>query len=1122
MNPTNTYPVFENSQVLTSSQLNQLSTYLDQQDRLTRARLIGMGIVCGLELSYSATPASNIKISVGKGTGLTSEGFLITLPACETAYFRPYILPPGSHYEPFENPALKTQDVTLFEIITKLSAPANNEEKLFSAFDDDGIKKLEDYVVLLFLEIFDKDLKSCFGKTCDDIGIDRIITLRKLLISKTELVDKVLTRSGNVEGLYPDKYDLPVLSLRKPLFDASALNSSDYTEFSKNYAAAITEAYPKLFQALDQTYDIYEPLLAKTYNNNNPFTSATVQNLKTRWEAFFNGTVSPGAQYLGIQYLYDFMKDLTDAYNEFREVSFNLMSECCPDMSRFPRHLMLGEAVPVQACRPSELRHGFVQPPIYNLQKYTFEKALSLHRRLVGMLESFDLDGINNPPVSPGRAVRITPSKEKQYVLSVRSLPYYYDITKAPSVAAVGSLEKNWNYDVSRRCPGDSKFLLSYRNQADSQSVPVNHVQTPLFYETDQYPFFRIEGQIGRSYTEVKLEIEDIIKKKNLPFKIEAVKLDKTLEVTEVDYDCGFEDLQEEYIFLRDSLSDFIDSLKSLYALVKENADDVLGSKGKLTTEEMLKKLEELLGLFEKLYESLPVCLHDLDFKAFQDNYKAVLEQVIGFVLVDLQLLDEVDFDQENGEKQIPMIQRLMNIASKFLYDFIDLLFYRKLLRLYFSFSGRAYWIGTRNNHIFSSLLGKHPGAEHQAGVYKGGTFFLLYTSSADTRVIGDFSLPYLCCCEDTCVPMCGEEKEKNVKIPPFARPDYAVTLADTPLDIIVLDNDKAFYNRNIAISKTDETSKEGGIVKFNGGESLNYAPATGFAGYDYFSYSIKNEETGEEDTGKVTVLVKRIKVNKGCYSAAILECWGEENVNTAVTIRKLGSSTMPFSQKVSLLLDSLSATGGFTQAEIGGSILEPPQAREQLLSCLGISHSGKYQEMGELILKYQGENCGRMSTQIAGRVSAVTGAPIAGASVVVKGSNTATASNSDGTYQIMVQDPNDVLVFTASGFAILEEAVKSRTTINVTLLTRLRVVAVDPDKLVLTDSVKILKSRGISISNPDDKTEVGRLLAENPVLTQDEAKLLEKESLINTLGQQNIEFNKNAAKTELISILFR
>ncbi len=55
-----TYPIFEVNQVLTNSHLNEVFGYLDEQERLTRANLIGIGIVCGLEIKLDRT-ASEIR-----------------------------------------------------------------------------------------------------------------------------------------------------------------------------------------------------------------------------------------------------------------------------------------------------------------------------------------------------------------------------------------------------------------------------------------------------------------------------------------------------------------------------------------------------------------------------------------------------------------------------------------------------------------------------------------------------------------------------------------------------------------------------------------------------------------------------------------------------------------------------------------------------------------------------------------------------------------------------------------------------------------------------------------------------------------------------------------------------
>ena len=75
----NTYPVFEADQVLTNDHLNSMVNYLDQQDRLTRMKLVGSGIVCGLEIE-----PGNDEIKVTKGCALTSQGFMVL--HCDTVY----------------------------------------------------------------------------------------------------------------------------------------------------------------------------------------------------------------------------------------------------------------------------------------------------------------------------------------------------------------------------------------------------------------------------------------------------------------------------------------------------------------------------------------------------------------------------------------------------------------------------------------------------------------------------------------------------------------------------------------------------------------------------------------------------------------------------------------------------------------------------------------------------------------------------------------------------------------------------------------------------------------------------------------------------------------------------
>ena len=70
----NKYPVFEADQVLSQNHLNSIVSYLESQDRATRKGLIGIGIVCGLEISFSNDGRS---ITIGNGVAVTSLGFQI-------------------------------------------------------------------------------------------------------------------------------------------------------------------------------------------------------------------------------------------------------------------------------------------------------------------------------------------------------------------------------------------------------------------------------------------------------------------------------------------------------------------------------------------------------------------------------------------------------------------------------------------------------------------------------------------------------------------------------------------------------------------------------------------------------------------------------------------------------------------------------------------------------------------------------------------------------------------------------------------------------------------------------------------------------------------------------------
>ena len=88
MNIQTAYPVFEASQVLTSTQLNDLTEYLEEQDRLSRRALSGIGVVCGFQVD-----AEGGAVAISKGVAVTSEGFLIGSDAQVYDRVRTYDVP---------------------------------------------------------------------------------------------------------------------------------------------------------------------------------------------------------------------------------------------------------------------------------------------------------------------------------------------------------------------------------------------------------------------------------------------------------------------------------------------------------------------------------------------------------------------------------------------------------------------------------------------------------------------------------------------------------------------------------------------------------------------------------------------------------------------------------------------------------------------------------------------------------------------------------------------------------------------------------------------------------------------------------------------------------------------
>lgn len=1228
----NTYPVFESSQVLTSSQLNQVTAYLDQQSRLTRSKLIGMGIVCGLDLEYSNSEGSP-EISISKGVAITSEGFLISVGGCTTSWVRPYTLPEGIKYAPFDN---SDPPITLYEILSE-KPDADSGAVLL----DDDSSFLDDKFVLLFLEIYDNDLKACLGNTCDDLGIDRTFTIRKLLIGKDDL-NELLEHAPNVGNLYNKKYSLPEIVMPRTLFDPEKDHSAQFSEFTAHHVNAIKPVFDTLFGngssdgALHQTYSVYNALLGAEYGFKNPFGTPSFASRLTEWGKYLDDAGDTGSETHGIQYFSDFMADLVLAYSEFRESAFDLMSECCPDMTRFPRHVMLGRAVVPKEKQAESVkyRHGFIQPPIYNNQKELIHKTMSLHKRLVLMVQNFTLDRISNPE---NLQLRITPSNEKTGPLSLRSIPHYYDAKEENSLAG-GPLEQFWNFDYTRKMKAGTKpVLMAYENQSADQSTLQSPVETPLFFDLNLFPFLRIEGHLGKSQSDVLKRIDDLKRRFNLPFNTVALQLGKDGLGLDIDYSCGFEDLQEEYAIARSTFCGFIGDLASLFEYALEHEDILFGDSEK--TLEDLEHVSEILKSLKKICKETTECLYDFDFAAFQQSYKTALELILKFVLIEKELLNEIDVDTDDADEELPVINGMIQRISPVLFRFADLLLYNNFLRIYYGFRRRVHYI-QREKDVFSHYIQRFPGVQHESGVHKGGTFIVLFIGDEDQTVIADFSLPYLCCDTNRCVPMCdGENSDFIFEIPPFARPDYAITTIGNPVEIDVSLNDYGFW-KSANVVKSDNESKNGGsIEQITEQGLLRYFPNEEFAGYDTFHYTIANPNSGAEDRGTVTVLVKDQEEETGCYSTKILNCWGIRLVQEALENRDIKTGGMSQQQMVNLLLQSLRNTGGFSQEEIRSSTLEGEERRRQLLNCIGIeindtttydelerlitdyqikncgdgpqpekecysrkilvcwgiepvklalnnrdidpgdmslvqmadtlllslrqsggftineirfntleleeyrrrllicigikiNENTTYQQLEQLIVEYQNDNCGEQEspcsvTEVTGTVLDPSGKPLTGARVVTENKEHDTTTDLNGTFSLDLGEPGQTLVISFPGFQTQKLKVCNDSELDIVLqnVREFSGAIVNPNLIETSEVVKILERRGVNITGAENREKALMSLESSErgnSFTKEELQLLKNKTLKKVLEKEEVTFAANDNKDVLVRKLMR
>ncbi len=339
---------FTQNQVLTEGHLNQIVDYFDDQIRLSRTCLSGVGIVCGFEVSCDETTK---KITITQGVGVTTDGDLmhlfepdtdggltIDLESITYGGYRGYDNTQGD-YRPFFYRG--SSQITLRELTVQSSGEGIRPLSSLST--------LKDMVVLLYRETYIEDADLCTTLGCDNQGESRVVNHRVLLVSKTD-ARYIISRDQTIQKTNYGKlyYDLPEVTMNKVvatpgIFDTYADLKQSFFEVIKttNTLQDLREGYTKLLTTLEA-----------------PDLLTAVNGKLT--ELFGFTTINIPDDF---QYRYDLLKDLVDTYNEIKEFLLTIeVSDCCAGYEDFPKHLMLGEVEKAGECY--ECRHGFYKSPI--------------------------------------------------------------------------------------------------------------------------------------------------------------------------------------------------------------------------------------------------------------------------------------------------------------------------------------------------------------------------------------------------------------------------------------------------------------------------------------------------------------------------------------------------------------------------------------------------------------------------------------------------------------------------------------------------------------------------------------------------------------------------------------
>lgn len=687
---TTDYAVFERDQVLTEQQLNSVVEYLDDQSRLTRTQLLGIGIVGGL-----LPVLGKAQITLSKGIGVTSDGDLLGL-ATDTVFDR-FVEYDASApaYEPFYDGEKR------WPLLELLATNDKRDGKPLAEMAA-GLEKM---LVVAFMESYENDPDLCTGGDCDNRGRTAKNTQRFLLLDR-EIAEKIRLTAGFTTGADLAK-KLPRLRVVRADLGTGADAKVDITSaelFAARYRSAASASFKALYEAVQ--------ILIKQLGDGAAFGLPNPAGWLVGLEKQLN--VIPAAVG-GIQYYHGHAKDLVALWNDLRAALFADDGVLCPATEAFPKHLLLGaladSTVDRTGCYPAPwLAGGMVER----------QRVIRLMRKFALLLNAFQLPKAQLP--------KITPSRGESAALDERAIPIYYQ--------ADAGLREMWN--ETRRQRGESEDNTGYywtpatdlKPFVPAAVPPERPLPDPFLSDQGGNDFYRIEGFLGLKADVAEPAIEKLIRQRNLPIAvISALAHNEPKWIIRGPKFKQTSLHSMHYLLRQDVASHLKDNIAYSDLLVDrfDIAKDWMPAQtGKPTATDTVKAAKVELKLAEDTLVGTdkPLSARNYaNFRTVAKDWTAPLDRAVLNIGKARTTIGDI--------VQTNVISPVDTLSGSKSHLWVD-------------------WLGTiidqrevvqKERLLLSNMLNEHPGLEHAGGAVPGGTFVLVYNDAG--VVIGDLMLPY-------------------------------------------------------------------------------------------------------------------------------------------------------------------------------------------------------------------------------------------------------------------------------------------------------------------------------------------------------------------------------------------